>query len=45
MYSESMTFKCKTCGKEYLTDDDVDEGCMECAFHLTHHTKNESVLS
>jgi len=40
-----MSHKCKTCGKEYVTDEDVDEGCMECAFHLTHYTKNESVLS
>ncbi len=41
-----MSHKCKICEKEFITDDDdVDEGCMECAFHLTHHTKNESVLS
>ena len=32
-----MTFKCKICEKEYDRDEDVNYGCMECAFHLTEY--------
>ncbi len=37
MYSESMTFKCTICEKEVDTDEGINYGCLECAFHLTEN--------